>query len=94
MDKTPDTPTDESDPKDDSPPIAPGETIHIHTREPLLITRAGTTRTYGAWDAEDGEPIGEPWSLSETAVRGLLRRHAWTRVEGEALTSVRDDDDE
>lgn len=94
MDKTPDTPTDESDTKDDGPPIVPGETIHIRAREPILITRAGTTRKYGAWDAEDGDPIGEAWSITEAAVRGLLRRYDWTRVEGEALTSVRADEND
>ena len=72
----------------DGPPIARSQTVYIRCREPILVTRAGASRRYGAWDAEDGEPVGEAWSLSETAVRGLLRRYAWTRVDGEAIASV------
>ncbi|MDS0295564.1 hypothetical protein NDI79_15430 [Halogeometricum sp. S3BR5-2] len=78
----------------DGPPIARGQTVHIRSREPMLVTRAGGSRTYGAWDAEDGEPIGEAWSLSETAVRGLMRRYDWTQVDGEAMTSVVGERDE
>ncbi|MDS0300874.1 hypothetical protein NDI76_19165 [Halogeometricum sp. S1BR25-6] len=78
----------------DGPPIVRGQTVHIRSREPILVTRAGESRTYGAWDAENGEPVGEAWSLSEAAVRGLMRRYEWTRVDGEAMASVVGEGDE
>lgn len=78
----------------DGPPIARGQTVHIRSREPILVTRAGGSRKYGAWDAEDGEPVGEAWSLSETAVRGLMRRYDWTQIDGEAMASVVGGEDE
>ncbi|MDS0295778.1 hypothetical protein [Halogeometricum luteum] len=80
--------TDDTDVSEDAP-IGPGETVRIDYREPTLVTRAGTARTYSARNLEDGEPVGEAWSLSETAVRGLMRRYEWTRMENEAVASVR-----
>lgn len=80
--------TDDTDTSEDAP-IESGETIQIDYREPMLVTRADTARTYETWNLENGKPIGEAWSLSETAVRGLMRRYEWTRVEGEALASIR-----
>lgn len=80
--------TDDTDIPEDAP-IEPGETIHIDYREPMLVTRTGIARTYSIWNLEDGKPIDEPWSLSETAVRGLMRRYDWMRVEGEALAPIR-----
>lgn len=72
----------------DDSPIDDGATVHIHAPDPLRVTRAGTT--YHAWDIDDeGDPVGDPWALTEGAVRGLLGRHDWTRVEGEAQASVR-----
>ena len=80
--------TDDTDVSEDAP-IGPGETICIDYREPTLVTRAGTARTYSARNHEDGKPVGEAWPLSETAVRGLMRRYEWTPTEGEAVASVR-----
>ncbi|MDS0297897.1 hypothetical protein NDI76_04010 [Halogeometricum sp. S1BR25-6] len=79
---------DDADTPEDAP-IEPGETIRIDYREPMLVTRAGSDRTYDGRNLENGKPVGEAWSLSETAVRGLMRRYEWTRVEGKAQASVR-----
>lgn len=79
--------TDDTDVPEDAP-IEPGETIRIDYREPMLVTRAGTARAYRARNLQTGEPVGEAWVLSETAVLGLMRRYDWTRMEGEALASV------
>jgi hypothetical protein len=80
--------TDDADISEGAP-LDPGETVRINYRDPILVTRAGTARTYDTWNLDDGKPVGEPWSLSETAVRGLMQRYEWTRIEGEALASIR-----
>lgn len=72
-------------------PLEDDESVHIHSDDPMLVTRAGTT--YQAWDIDgEGEPVGDPWPLTEGAVRGLLGRHDWTKVE--ATASVRGEGDE